>query len=222
MKIFLSVFTAILGAASVIWGVHRVTHASTTPANRPLVAAERQLPAKPRIVLRSFTEIGAIRGAGELAVSVVEEHIDYAEDDAAARQLPAEARLATFTIRLAVTGATSRAFALELGEVAPLMEGVGRLPIPFIAHSDKASAHFRFRDRLTVAVTRDGKKNRLEVTIDEATMSMDPAELATLKQHLKTAMELIVSRDKVQRATLAPTRASSKPKEPTPITVPPP
>lgn len=221
MKTFFSVFAAILCAAAVIKGISVAANRwmstpAVAPTSVPPPAPEkgRVLQNKPRIALRSLTEIGVIVGIGTVTVTVLDERIDYAEGDEVAQAMADEAKLATYLTRVTVDHGSRKTVDLDTTEVTQLLAGIERLPVPFIAHSDRASASFRFRDRFTVSVLREAKKNALEIALDDVAVTTEIDQLAVFKDHLQAATKLMVSRDNGQRTPLTPTWSPTKKKGP--------
>jgi hypothetical protein len=224
MKLFLAIFAAILCAALVIKGVNvAASRWTAAPAKPPVKEAKAPTPPphqartyqkKPRIVLRSLTEIGSLPGAGNITVSVQDERIDYASDDEAAAAMPEEAKLATYLVRITVENTAKRTLDLGIADVSELLEGMDRLPVPFVAHSDYATASFRFQDRLILSVVRAARKNHLEITLDDVAFTTEVGQLEMFKRHLRSAQNVAVSRDKGQRTPLTPTGSPAKHREP--------
>lgn len=168
-----------------------------TPAPAPTSIA----PEKPRIFFRGVAETGAVNAEGGLiTVGVLEERVSYSADDKAAQGLTEEQKIPKFFVQISVTGTNARSIDVDCAEVPAIIEGINRLPIPFIAHNDRASAVFRYNDRLTFTVFgAAGKSSRFEVAIDGASLKVDTKLVELFKAHLKSATENCDTRERWQR-----------------------
>lgn len=163
----------------------------------PVIAA----PEKPLIVFRGVAEVGAVSAeGGSITVGVQEERISYAPDDKTAESLTEEQKIPKFLVQIALAGASPAAIELDCAEIPAILAGINRLPVPFIAHNDRASASFRYNDRLVFAsVGAAGKGSKFEVRIDRVALRLDNAIVELFKTQLKSAAENCDTRERWQR-----------------------
>lgn len=181
------------------------------PAPAPALAPVQIAAEKPRIFFRGVAETGAVNAEGGLiTVGVLEERVSYSADDKAADALTAEQKIPKFFVQLSISGPNARSIDIDCAEIPIILEGINRLPVPFIAHNDSASAVFRYNDRLVFTVFgAAGKSSKFEVAINGATLRVDTKLVELFKTLLKSAAENCDTRERWQREN-----ASLKPRAP--------